>query len=371
MRKPVMLLVVCAIFLMIAVPSFGFIRKIGDVTTVRGVRPNQLIGYGLVVGLQGTGDSSMEKFTVQSIANMLRRMGVVLDPNIVAQLQAKNVAAVIVTATLPPFIKEGSTIDVTVSSIGDAKSLQGGTLLMTPLMAPNGRVYAVAQGALSIGGYNISSGGASARKNHATVGFIPRGAIVEREVGININGKKRIYLDLDNPSFLMSTQVADAINRFFKRKIAFPVDSGSVEVVVPPQYRGDVVDFIAQVNQLSVNSISKPVVVLDEKTGTVIIGGNVTVEPVSISHGNLTITIQPQKKVSQPAPLSGGKTKVVRNPKITVTQSKGKILSFPHGANVSQLVQALNRAGATPRDMMAIFEALQRAGALNARLEVM
>ncbi len=358
-------------FISVCISAYGFELRIGDVTNVKGVRSNQLAGYGMVIGLQGTGDGNTEKFTIQSIANALKKMNVAMPANIVSGLQTKNIAAVIVTAQLPPFAKEGNTIDVTVSSIGDAKSLQGGTLLLTPLKAANGAVYAVAQGPLSIGGYNIGSGGTRVRKNHATAGTIPNGAIVERHVDVHINAKQKVTLDLKKQSFLMSSRIAASINKFYRKHIAYPIDSGSVDVMVPDLYRGNVVEFISQINQLNVKSTSKPVVVLDEKTGTVVIGGDVTIEPVSISHGDITVTIESIKKASQPNPLAKGKTKVVTNKKVSVEESKGRLLSFSKGANVGDLVNALNKSGATPRDMMAIFEAIKRAGALNADLEVM
>ncbi len=372
MRRFCVFILAALLALGLSLNVYGFDVKIGDVTNVVGVRPNQLVGYGLVVGLDGTGDGSSEKFTIMSIANMLKRMGITMSESTVKSLQTKNVAAVMVTATLPPFAKEGDRIDVTVSSIGDAKTLQGGTLIMTPLRAANGLVYAVAQGPVSIGGYNIGAGGGNkVRKNHPTVGRIPNGAIVEREVNVDINAKSAIVLSLKNPDFKMATEIARAINRFYRKSIAFPQDSGSVKVVVPDLYKGNVVEFIAQVNQLSVKAISRPVVVLDEKTGTVVVGGDVTIEPVSISHGNLTVTIQTTKQVSQPNPLAAGKTKVVAKKEIKVSESKGTFLTFSKGARVSDLVRALNKAGATPRDMMAIFQALKAAGALNADLEMM
>ncbi len=364
-------LFVTAIVLFIATNSFAFKVKIRDLTNIVGVRYNQLVGYGLVVGLAGTGDGTSEYFTIQSIVNALKRFGITLSQSEVKSLQVKNIAAVLVTAKLPPFAKQGDRIDVTVSSIGDAKSLQGGTLIMTPLYGPDGKVYAVAQGPVSIGGFNVGAGGTKVRKNHPTVGRIPNGAIVENQVNVNINSKSSFVLALKQPSFEMATRIAETINKFYRRQIAFPLDGGSVKVVVPPLYRGDVVELISQINQLSVNQISVPKVVLDERTGTVVIGGDVTIEPVSISHGNLTIIIKSTKAVSQPSPLSGGKTKTITNNKVSVNESKGKFLTFPKGATVSQLVQALNKAGATPRDMMAIFQALKAAGALNADLEMM
>ncbi len=357
---------------LITLNAYAFDVKIGNVANIVGVRTNQLVGYGLVVGLAGTGDGSSEKFTIQSIANMLKKMNITLSDSVVSSLQTKNVAAVMVTATLPPFIKQGDRIDVTVSSIGDAKSLQGGTLIMTPLRAGNGLVYAVAQGPVSIGGFNLGGGGGNkVRKNHATAGRIPNGAIVEREVNVDINAKSVITYSLKQPNFTMATEIASSINRFYRKNIAFPQDSGSVRVIVPSLYRGNVVELISQINQLYVKAVSRPVVVLDEKTGTVVVGGDVTVEPISISHGNLTVTIESNKTVSQPNALAGGKTKVVNNKTISVKESKGTFLTFSKGAKVSDLVRALNKAGATPRDMMAIFQAIKAAGALNADLEMM
>ncbi len=367
MKKLLVILFIAAL----SINSYAFKVKIRDLTNVVGVRYNQLVGYGLVVGLAGTGDGTSVYFTINSIVNALKRFGVTLSPKDIQSLQMKNIAAVMVTASLPPFAKQGDRIDVTVSSIGDAKSLQGGTLIMTPLRGPDGKVYAVAQGPVSIGGFNAGAGGTNVRKNHPTVGIIPNGAIVENQVNVNINSKNSFVLALKQPSFTMATRIANTINEFYRRQIAFPTDGGSIKVIVPPLYRGNVVELISQIDQLSVNQISIPKVVLDEKTGTVVVGGDVTVEPVSIAHGNLTITITSTKKVSQPNPLAAGKTKTITNRKISVKEGKGKFLTFPKGATVSQLVQALNKAGATPRDMMAIFEALKAAGALNADLEMM
>ncbi len=364
-------LLIVVFITLLALNGWAFEVKIRDVTSVVGVRYNQLIGYGLVVGLAGTGDGTSAYFTIHSIVNALKRFGVSLSQSDIQSLQIKNIAAVMVTANLPPFAKEGDRIDVTVSSIGDAKSLQGGTLVMTPLLGPDGKVYAVAQGPVSIGGYNEGAGGTRVRKNHPTVGRIPNGAIVENQINVDINSKSSFVLALKNPNFTMAQRIVDAINGFYRKHIAFPIDGGSVKVIVPPLYRGNVVELISQINQLSVNQVSIPKVVLDEKTGTVVVGGDVTVEPVSISHGNLTITITSTKKVSQPNPLAAGKTKTITNKKVKVVEGKGKFLTFPKGATVSELVQALNKAGATPRDMMAIFQALKAAGALNAELEMM
>ncbi|WP_026939510.1 flagellar basal body P-ring protein FlgI [Hippea alviniae] len=368
LKKTVLTILMVAILM----PSaLAFEVKIRDLTDVVGVRYNQLVGYGLVVGLAGTGDSSSASFTIQSIVNALKRFGITLPASATQNLQVKNIAAVMVTANLPPFAKQGDTIDVTVSSIGDAKSLQGGTLIMTPLLGPDGKVYAVAQGPISIGGYNASGGGTKVRKNHPTVGRIPNGAIVENQVNVDINSKDSFVLALKSPSFIMAERIAKTINSFYRKQIAFPMDGGSVKVIVPPLYKGNVVELISQIDQLSVNKESVPVVVLDEKTGTVVVGGDVTIEPISISHGNLTVTITSTKEVSQPNPLAKGKTTTITNKKITVSEGKGKFITFPKGATVAELIQALNKAGATPRDMMAIFQAIKAAGALNAKLEMM
>ncbi|AEA33291.1 flagellar basal body P-ring protein FlgI [Hippea maritima] len=358
--------------LFLSINTFAFDVKIRDLTSVVGVRYNQLVGYGIVVGLAGTGDGTSSKFTIQSIVNALKRFGVTLSQSEIGSLQTKNIAAVMVTAQLPPFAKQGERIDVTVSSIGDAKSLQGGTLIMTPLKGPDGNVYAVAQGPISIGGYNAGMGGGTkVRKNHPTVGRIPNGAIVENQVNVDINSKQSFILALNQPSFEMATRIANTINKFYRRQMAFPSDGGSIKVIVPPLYRGAVVELISQINQLSVDQITEPRVVLDEKTGTVVVGGDVTIEPISISHGNLTITVTSTKEVSQPNPLAKGKTTTVTNKQVSVNEGKGKFLTFSKGATVSELIQALNKAGATPRDMMAIFQAIKAAGALNAKLEMM
>jgi flagellar P-ring protein precursor FlgI len=345
--------------------------RIGDITNVRGVRQNQLVGYGLVAGLAGTGDGTNAKFTIQSIINMLRRFNINLPPALTASLQTKNIAAVMVTANLPPFIKEGSRINVNVASIGDAKSLQGGTLLMTPLIGANGNVYAVAQGPLSIGGFSFGTAGGNVRQNFPTTAIIPDGALVERQVEVDLSGMDKLYFDLNHPDFTMANRIQQAINSHFKQYIAHANDSGSVIVDVPDFYKGDIVGFVSAINQLTVENEVKPKVVIDERTGTVVIGGNVTINPVSVSHGNLTVTISPNKQVSQPAPLSAGQTTVTQNPTITVNQEQSHFLNFYKGATVKDLVNGLNKAGATPNDIIAILEALKQAGSLNASLEVM
>lgn len=370
-NKTVLKLLIPFIVLLFFSNAYAMTLRIGDITNVRGVRQNQLVGYGLVVGLAGTGDGTNAKFTIQSIINTLRRFNINMPPNLIASLQTKNIAAVIVTANLPPFIKEGSRISVNVASIGDAKSLQGGTLLMTPLIGANDTVYAVAQGPLSIGGFSFGTAGGNVRQNFPTAAIIPDGALVERQVDVNLAGMDKIYFDLNHPDFTMANRIQQAINAYFHSYIAHANDSGSVAVDVPDMYKGDVVDFIATINRLTVENETKPKVVIDERTGTVVIGGDVTVNPVSVSHGNLTVTISPNKQVSQPSALSAGQTTVTQNPTINVTQEQSHFLNFYKGATVQDLVNALNKAGATPNDIIAILEALKAAQALNASLEVM
>jgi len=369
--KTILKFIVSLVFLIYCVNTYALEVRIGDITNVRGVRQNQLVGYGLVVGLAGTGDGTNAIFTIQSVINMLRRFDINLPPALTASLQTKNIAAVMVTANLPPFIKEGSRINVNVASIGDAKSLQGGTLLMTPLIGADGKVYAVAQGPLSIGGFSFGTAGGNVRQNFPTTAIIPDGALVERQVEVDLSGMDKLYFDLNHPDFTMANRIQQAINSYFKQYIAHANDSGSVIVDIPSLYKGDVVGFISTINNLTVENEVKPRVVIDERTGTVVIGGNVTINPVSVSHGNLTVTISPNKEVSQPAPLSLGQTTTTQNPTITVNQEQSHFLNFYKGATVKDLVNALNKAGATPNDIIAILEALKQAGSLNASLEVM
>lgn len=348
--------------------------RIKDITRVKGVRDNQLLGYGLVVGLNGTGDSKSSQFTVQSVANMLRNFGITVNPS---QLGVKNVAAVMVTATLPPFIHEGSKIDVTLSSIGDADNLQGGTLLMTPLQGPGGNeVYAVAQGGVSIGGFNEGGGGNQVRQNHTTVGRVPNGALIEKEVPMSFTNNGHVTLVLENPNFATSQRISDVINGTFGYNpqggyYAEAIDAGQVEVAVPRYYENKIVNFISRIEQLEVRPDTEAKIVINERTGTIVMGHNVRLSKVSVAHGNLTVTIATQEDVVQPNPLSNGETAVEEDVDINVEEEDNKLMVLPKGSSISDVVKALNAVGASPRDIIAILQAIKQAGALHAELEIM
>lgn len=370
MRKTSILLLLLALVLS-AVPGIASadsaVTRIKDISKVQGVRSNQLMGYGLVVGLDGTGDGSSSGETVQSIANMLTTYGITVSSS---SIKLKNVAAVMVTATLPPFVREGDTLDVTVSSIGDAKSLRGGTLLQTPLRAGNGEVYVVAQGGVSTGGFTAASGGSSTSKAFPTVGIAVNAGIVERTVeddGIGANGQ--LSLSLARPDFTTASRVADAINAQYG-SIAQASNPGRVDVAIPSYFRGNVVGFVASIEELPVRPDNMARVVVNERTGTIIMGGDVSVDAVAITQGGLTIRIQENPDVSQPAPFSYGNTVVTDNPDVEVTDSKGSTIILPATTNISDIVGALNTVGATPRDTISILQAMKAAGALHAELDI-
>jgi len=348
--------------------------RIKDVASIEGVRENQLIGYGLVVGLRTTGDSVVgAPFTVQSLISMLNRMGVnlTLDPK---QITAKNVAGVIVTAKLPPFAKPGTQIDVVVSSIGDAKSLQGGTLLITPLKAPDGLVYAVAQGPVTLGGFLGGKPGDTTSKNHTNVGRVPNGALVEREVNFDMAGWESVSLVLHQPDFTTALRVADAVDHVFGKETAVPVSAGVVRVAVPRDYQERMVQYLAAVESLDVEVDQRARVVVNERTGTVVMGGHVRISTVAVAHGNLTVQVKTKLNVSQPnAPLVGnaaGQTVVTPEVETTVKEDEARLLLLEQTVTLSDVVRGLNSVGITPRDIVAILQALKAAGALQADLEV-
>jgi flagellar P-ring protein precursor FlgI len=348
--------------------------RIKDITRIKGVRDNQLIGYGLVVGLNGTGDSKSSQFTVQSVANMLSSFGIIVNPG---DLGTDNVAAVMVTATLPPFVHEGSEIDVTLSSIGDADNLQGGTLLMTPLHGPGGNeVYAVAQGPVSIGGFNEGGGGNQVKQNHTTVGRVPNGALIEKEVPMSFTNNKHITLVLANPNFATAQRISDVINGTFGYTpqggyYAQAIDAGQVEVKVPNYYENKVVNFISRLEQLEVRPDTEAKVVINERTGTIVMGHNVRLSKVSVAHGNLTVTIATQENVVQPDPFTDGQTEVTEETDINVAEEDSRLMVLPKGSSISDVVKGLNAVGASPRDIIAILQAIKQAGALHAELEIM
>ena len=343
--------------------------RIKDIADIKGVRQNQLVGYGLVVGLDGTGDSDDATFTIQSLASLLEKMGVTVQT---ADLEVENVAAVMVTAELPPFAHSGNRIDVLVSSIGDAENLQGGTLLFTPLRAADGKIYAVAQGPISTGGFAVGgNSGDQVQKNFPTVGRVVGGATVEKEIQVNFNQKDALTLSLHQPDFTTATRVAMAINRAFYSQLARTEDAGSVHVRVPENYLGNTVQFVTMVESLGVTPDIVSKVVVNERTGTVIMGENVRISTIAIAHGNLSIQIDETQDVSQPLPFSrGGETIVTPESEIVVQEGKNPLFLVESGVSIGEVVKALNVLGVTPRDLIAILQALKAAGALQAELEI-
>ncbi len=343
--------------------------RLKDIADFEGLRENQLVGYGIVVGLNGTGDGTQAKFTTQSISNFMERMGIInVDPK---QIKVKNVAGVIVTAKMPPLAKTGQKIDVVVSSLGDAKSLAGGTLLLTPLKGVDGKIYAVAQGPLSVGGFAVGGAGASAQKNHPTVGRIPNGATVEREIPVDVNGKREVRLNLANSDFTTVVRVVEAVNDALGARFARTVDADTLSIEIPPEYENDVVSFMAAIEGIEITPDVKAKVILDERTGTVVMGRDVRLSTVAIAHGNLSIQIKETPKVSQPGPFaSGGQTTTVPRTDLKVQEQGGKMVLLQPGATIGELVSALNAVGVTPRDLIAIMHSIKAAGAIQADIEV-
>ena len=362
--------ILCILCLFVAASPAFAASRIKDIGHFSGVRSNPLIGYGLVIGLNKTGDKQQTFFTQQTLLNMLERFGLsVNNPGI----RVQNIAAVMVTADLGAFEKPGSRIDVTVSSIGDATSLQGGILLQTPLIGPDSNVYAVAQGALVLGGFSAGNASTGVTVNHPTVGRVPNGANVERTVvGGFPQTVDTLELVLDHADFTTVKRATDALNTSFGRPIAIPVDGRSIRLAVPADYQQRPIEFMSAIEAVAVDVDSKAKVVVNERTGTVIIGSDVTISPVSISHGNLSISIETQFNVSQAQPLAqGGQTVVVPEQKVTAQEQKSNFVTLGRGATVDELIRALNALGVTPRDTIAILEGLKTAGALQAELEIL
>jgi flagellar P-ring protein precursor FlgI len=345
-------------------------ERVKDLATVLGVRDNQLLGYGLVVGLDGSGDQTTQTpFTVQSTVTMLAQMGIRLPDS--TSLQLKNVAAVTVTASLPPFSRPGQTIDITVSSIGNAKSLRGGTLLMTPLKGADGQVYAMAQGNLLVSGAGAAAGGSKAQVNHLSVGRIPSGATVERSVPTALGQGEFVHLELATADFTTATRLADTINRDMSPdvEIAQALDSRTVQIKAP---EGNArVAFISRIENLSLDAAAGAArVIINARTGSVVMNQKVTLDDCAVAHGNLTVVINTDNAVSQPAPLSQGQTAVTGNSNISITAAPGNLLHMKRGVELGDVIKALNSIGATPQDMLAILQAMKSAGALRAELEV-
>lgn len=364
MQRAVVLGAILAVF----VADVAEAARIKDLAHVRGVRDNQLIGYGLVVGLDGTGDTDKTRFTIQSVVSMLSRLGIRVDAN---GLKLKNVAAVVVTADLPPFAGTGTTIDVTVNSIGDAKSLTGGTLLVTPLKGHDNQVYAVAQGPLSVGGFSVqASGGGTETKNHPTVGRIPDGALVEREVKLDLKGAAKITLQLRDPDFTTAARMAKTVNMNLGGDFAEATNGGTVEIDLPPTYAGRMVDFLAVIERLTVTPDQMAKVIVNERTGTIIMGQDVQIAPVAVTHGNLTVSVRTTERAVPAAPFTGGEGQIEQNTDIKVEEEKRNLIVLDNGASLSDVVEGLNRLGATPRDLITILQAIKQAGALRAEVEV-
>jgi len=345
-------------------------ERIKDIASFSGVRDNEIMGYGLVVGLNGTGDKD-GTYIFQPFANMLNRMGINVSQADIKG-KTKNIAAVIVTAKLPTMVRPGSAVDVQVSSIGDAKSLQGGTLLMAPMKGPDGNVYAVAQGPISIGGFSAGGGGTSTVKNHPNVGMIPNGAIVEKEVPVQLNRKSRLDLLLAAQDITTSKRIADKINDQFKSNIANAETPSMVAINVPQDYLGKVVDFMSRVELLDVAVDLPARVIINERTGTVVIGENVRISPIALAHGGLTIEIKTEFQVSQPQPFAPNKAETVVVPKeqVKAEEKKGYLMEV-QGATIGELIKALNALGVSPRDLVAILQAIKAAGSLKAELVLM
>lgn len=351
--------------------------RIKDVGSFEGVRDNQLIGYGLVVGLDRTGDQVIGgQFTIQAMMSMLNKMGInlVIDP---IQLLTRNIASVMVTAKLPPFAKPGLTVDVLVSSMANAKSLQGGTLLLTPLKAANQQVYAVAQGPVSIGGFLGGTGGAggsTTTKNHQSAGIVPGGAIIEKDAGIDIESWETVSVLLRHPDFTTAIRTTEAIDGVFGKGSAMAVNSGLVRASIPVTFRGRVVEYIATIEGLDINVDMPAKVVVNERTGTVVLGEHVRISTCAISHGNLTISVKNTLNVSQPpAPLigsTGGQTTVTEDVQTEVKEQESRLVVVDETVTLGEVVRALNAVGVTPRDLVAILSALRAAGALQANLDV-
>lgn len=343
--------------------------RLKDLTSVEGVRQNQLIGYGLVVGLSGTGDSlNNSPFTRQSLQAMLERLGVNIRG---ASLRTGNVAAVMVTANLPAFGTQGTRIDVTVSALGDAKSLQGGTLLVTPLLGADGNVYAVGQGSLSIGGFQAEGEAAKVTRGVPTVGRIANGAIIEREIDFGLNKLQQFRLALRNPDFTTAKRIAAAINDFIGVATAEPLDPSTVQLAVPPQYQGNVIALMTEIEQLQIEPDLPAKIVIDERSGVIVMGRDVRVATVAVAQGNLTVSIGETADVSQPAPLSRGRTVVTPRTQIGVQEDGKRLALVREGVSLQQLVDGLNSLGIGPRDLIAILQAIKAAGAIQADIEVM
>jgi len=365
--KPILALVLMAMSLGVAEAATSRIKDIAD---VEGIRENQLIGYGLVVGLAGTGDGlNNAPFTRQSLQAMLERLGVNTHG---ATLRTENVAAVMVTANLPPFATQGTRIDVNISALGDASSLEGGTLLVTPLHGADGEVYAISQGPVAIGGFSAQGEGASITRGVATSGRIANGALVEREIDFALGARTTIRLALRNPDLTTARRIAMAVNELIGQPTAEPTDPATVRLFLPQNFDGNIVDLLTDIEQLLIEPDQPAKVVVDEQSGIIVMGAEVRISTVAVAQGNLTVMVTEDPGVSQPAPFSGGDTVVVPRTDIAVDDQAGRRMAIvPAGVTLAELVDGLNALGIGPRDLISILQAIKSAGALQAEIEVM
>lgn len=363
--------------MLLALPAATFAEssnqvRVKDIADFEGVRTNTLIGYGLVVGLAGTGDSSNSvPFTRQTLVNVLEKMGVNSKEQ-ENSLRMKNVAAVMVTADLPAFARQGGRVDVNVASLGDADSLEGGQLLATPLIAADGNTYAIAQGPLVLGGFTATADSGSVSKNHATAGRIAGGAVVEREVGFELADLERLRLMLRNPDFSTANRIANAINTSFAEAVAVPRDNGTVDINLPARYRAELVSSIDKIGHTTVNPDDVARIVIDEKTGTVVVGEDVKISKVAISHANLTVRITEAEQVSQPNALSTGTTKTVKRSNVEIEEThNGGFKTLETGVSLASLVDSLNKLGVPPRDIISMIQSIKASGAIQAELKLL
>jgi len=349
-------------------PGASEATRLKDIASFRGTATNPLIGYGLVVGLNGTGDKDKTQFTVSTLANLLDNIGIHVDP---VQVKVKNVAAVMVTAKLPPFARVGARIDVQVSSIGDAKSLEGGTLLMTPLKGPDGRTYAVVQGPISTGGFSAGGqGGSTVQRNHPTVGTIGGGATVEQEIPIQYDDLSHVDLVLKTPDFTTANKIAAGINAILNGQYARAVDAAGIKLQIPEGYGDRMVEMFSRLENMEVQPDMVARVIINERTGTIVMGEHVRISPVAIAHGSLTVHVTERANVSQPLPFSEGRTVVTPESEVDVKEEKASLAMIGGGVTLGQVVQGINAIGATPRDLINILQAIKAAGALQAELEI-
>jgi len=368
MKKKITTILIILTFIFLNSPIWAISEqtvRIKDITHIKGVRENQVVGYGLVVGLQNTGDNS--RHTQMTSQQMLQALGTVIDQS--NYIQKGTSAAVIVTANIPPFAKEGDKIDVTVSAMADAKSLTGGVLVQTQLRAPNGEIVAVAQGPVSTGGTSASGGGSSSSKGVTTTGRVPNGAIMERDILSSIGDESSLTLLLDKADYTMAARIAKTISS--RISSAKAVDGGAVVVNIPQRYQNDRVTFLSLIENQIVGAVSeKAKVIVNERTGTIVIGGNTKLMPAAVAHGGITVTIQVENDVIQPNMMAGGETALQQNAAIQITEKEGSLIQMEANSNLSDLVNALNNIGVKPSDLISILQALATAGALQAELEV-